>query len=405
MPFYRIFQFSPSHRCMKMNKGSDILFCAIRTALNSETFDCVQFQSLSQDDWQELLRLSQQHNVLPIVCDGLAQTLKKRPEKGKCLSDANQTETNSAQNAERPNILPSIVAKQLAGLTIVLEDKYSQRVKVIETLAQLFAEYDIPLLVLKGYGVSLYYPVPNHRSFSDVDIYNFGQIKKADRLAAQKLGVTIDDDVHHHTRFVFNGVLVENHYDFVETHSHRSSVLFEKMLKGEAHRGYTEHVIGNRIIRLPSPMFNALFLMRHMASHYAAERVSVRHLCDWKQYVEHDGRKINWQLINAIYEQFNMKRFADAVTRICIEYLGMNPNIIPNTKSDRVLENRIINDILYAEFDEPKPAKGAIRIVWWKMRRFWANRWKHELIYNESWAKTFFYSTYSHLLKPKTITH
>lgn len=388
-----------------MNKGTEILFSAIRTALNSEAFDCTQFRSLSQDDWQELLRLSQQHNVLPIVCDGLAQTSKKRSDKGKCLPDANRTETDAERNAERQNILPRFVARQLAGLTLLLEDKYSQRVNVIESLAQLFAEQNIPLMVLKGYGVSLYYPVPTHRTFSDVDIYNFGQIEKADSLAIQKLGVTIDEDVHHHNRFVYNGVLVENHYDFVETHSHRSSARFEKVLKDEAHRGYAEHAIGNQIVRLPSPMFNALFLMRHMACHYAAERVSVRHLCDWKQFVEKEGDKIDWPKVNAIYEQFNMKRFADAVTRICIEYLGMNPNIIPDTKSERTLENRIVNDILHAEFDEPKPAKGAIRIVWWKMRRFWANRWKHELIYNESWAMTFFCSAYSHLLKPKTITH
>lgn len=387
-----------------MNKVTDVLFAALRTALNGEAFDVARLEGLAQEDWQELVRLSQRHNVLPIVCDGLCGAEQTSDTSSVGGADHLPTIELPEPNTARQNNLPSAVARQLAGLTIVSEEKYAQRVKVIEVLAKLFAEQNIPLMVLKGYGVSLYYPQPNHRSFSDVDIYNFGQIEKADQLAAERLGITVDGDVHHHTTFVFKGVLVENHFDFIEIHSHRSNAEYEKLLKAEAAKDFTEHTVGDQIIRLPSPMFNALFLMRHMASHYAAERVSVRHLCDWKQFVEHEGDKIDWQRVNAIYEQFNMKRFADAVTNICIEHLGMNPNIVPDTKSDRTLEDRIINDILYAEFDAPQP-KGAIKIVLWKTRRYMANRWKHELIYNEPWVKTFFCSTYSHLLKPKTITH
>ena len=64
-----------------------------------------------------------------------------------------------------------------------------------------------------------------------------------------------------------------------------------------------------------------------------------------------------------------------------------------------------MNDILYAEFNEEKPKGGLFRIVWWKTRRYFANSWKHKLIYNESVLRTFIQSSYSHLLKPKTIKH
>lgn len=361
-----------------MNKVCDLLFATLRSALNGETVDVNLVKNLPTAEWGELVRLAQQHNVMPLVCDGLAGLRKE---------------------------LPANMFAKIAGLTLVAEDKYDTRVGVIKELANLFGYYEIPLMVIKGYGVSLYYPTPNHRSFSDVDTYNFGQLDRADEVLKKELGVDIDVDVHHHTTCVYKGVLIENHYDFVNTSAHKSNARFEKILKSEAEIGCKTHKIGEVEILLPYPMFNALFLMRHMALHYAAERVSVRHLCDWKQFVEAESNNIDWQRVQAIYKQLNMNRFADAVSAICIDHLGLNAELIPNIKRDATLEDRILNDILYAEFDEEKPEGGLFKIVWWKTRRFFANSWKHKLIYNESVLWTFIQSSYSHLLKPKTIKH
>ena len=360
-----------------MNKVCDILFEALRRMLCGGQFREELLVGVTEAEWTELLTLAQQHNVLPLLCDGIASQRKQIPPKA---------------------------FSKLVGMTVVGEDKYAERVEVIKSLAKLFAEHNIPLMVLKGYGVSLYYPQPSHRVFSDVDTYNFGRLEEADKLLNEQLGVDIDVDVHHHTTCVYKGVLIENHYDFVNTVQHNSNARFEKLLKMEAERGCRTHKIGEQEILLPSPMFNALFLMRHMALHYAAERVSVRHLCDWKQFVEVEGGNVDWKRVNEVYTEYNMKRFADALTAICIDHLGMKADIIPHIGRDTKLENRILNDILYAEFSEDKP-KGFLRIVWWKIRRYFANRWKHKLVYNESWLWTFFQSSWAHLIKPKTITH
>jgi hypothetical protein len=300
--------------------------------------------------------------------------------------------------------VPRRFLTQIVGLTLVAEDSYEHRVQVINKLASLYANNNIPFMVIKGYGISLYYPNPRHRTFSDVDTYHFGRFEEADRQVVDELGSEIDTGVHHHTTCVYKGVLIENHYDFINTTQRNSNVKFERILKAEAENGCVEHNVDGIRILLPSAMFNALFLMRHMAAHYAAERVSVRHLCDWMQFVKREYRNIDWVRVNRIYEQFNMKRFADAITRICITHLGLEASIVPDVNTDIKLEHRILNDILYPEFADAKP-KGFVRIVWWKTRRYYANRWKHKLIYNESWVWTFFQSAYAHLLKPKTITH
>ncbi len=360
-----------------MNQVSEILLASVRGALNGEAVNSGLLTNLEPSQWLELVKLAQQHNVMPLVCDGLAGLRKE---------------------------LPAKVFARVAGLTVVAEDKYEARVNVIKTIASLMAENKIPLMVIKGYGVSLYYPQPNHRSFSDIDTYHFGQLEAADKVLKERLGVDIDVDVHHHTTCVYKGVLIENHYDFINVTQHRSCARYEKILKAEAAKETRLHKIDEQEIMLPSAMFNALFLMRHMALHYAAERVSVRHLCDWKQFVEAEGKNVDWERVNEVYAEYNMKRFADAITALCIDHFGMKRDVVPGVERDAKLENRILNDILYAEFSEEKP-EGFLRIVWWKTRRFFANRWKHKLVYNESWLWTFFQSSWAHLIKPKTITH
>lgn len=61
------------------------------------------------------------------------------------------------------------------------------------------------MMVLKGYGLSKNYPVPNHRPCGDMDIYLFGDQEKADKLIAEELGIKIDNSHHHHTVFQFQG--------------------------------------------------------------------------------------------------------------------------------------------------------------------------------------------------------
>ena len=83
---------------------------------------------------------------------------------------------------------------------------------------------------------------------------------------------------------------------------------------------------------LPLPDLNALFLMRHMAVHFAAVEIGLRHLSDWAVFLAADGRRVNWQELRAVYREHNMLRFADAVTGLCVRYLGVDPDVCPTRR-------------------------------------------------------------------------
>ena len=349
------------------------------------------------------LSFTSTHGLSAIVWDNIQQAV----DEGK-ISDEQQ---------------PSKVHKIQWALEVEqIERKYARQKLVIMKLARFFAEHNIKLMILKGYGLSLNYPVPQHRPCSDVDIWLFEERKmpdgitkrcsaqqKADNLLREHLNIDIDEDRHHHTVFYLDGVMVENHYDFLNIHAHLSNRIIEQRLQLLTTQSPMEQIMvkdGNNkaIIYLPSPDFHALFMLRHSASHFAAERIVIRHLLDWRYFIEKYAEQIDWPSLRQIAKQTNMHKFLDCLNAICLDKLGLPSHCVPHFELDETLKERVWNEILQPEFSEQKPSNvGYLRSWSYMIRRWWANRWKHRIVYNESLVKTFFVQVYSHLLKPHSL--
>lgn len=306
---------------------------------------------------------------------------------------------------------------QWALATEQVERKYARQKAVIAKLARFFAKHGIRMMILKGYGLSLNYPVPNHRPCSDVDIWLFeesstsdGRIKRhsaqerVDNLLREHFNIEIDEDKHHHTVFYVDGVMVENHYDFLNVHAHRSNRVIEARLQALTQQDMESVEVDGTDVYLPSPDFHALFMLRHSAAHFAAERIVIRHLLDWRYFVEKYTTKIDWQSLNEMAQQMNMHRFLNCMNAICIDRLGLARDCVPEFDRDAMLEERVWNEILQPEFAEEKPQNAGYLKSWsYMFRRWWANRWKHRIVYNEGLVTTFLVQVWSHLLKPKSL--
>ena len=367
---------------------------------DSAVFENMRSESDNNDmiNWSHIYSFSAQQNIAALVWDNIQQAMTD----GKIPTEQQPTKAQKIQWA--------MAAERV-------EQKYAQQRNVIEKLAKFFAGHNIKLMILKGYGLSLNYPVPNHRPCSDVDIWLFeerqipdGTTKrysvqqKADKLLREQLNISIDEDKHHHTVFYIDGGMVENHYDFLNIHAHLSNRIIEQRLQQLTQQPMTQIAVGETTVYIPSPDFHALFLLRHSASHFAAERITLRHLLDWRYFVEKDGLKIDWQALRDIAHQTNMHRFLDCLNAICIDKLGLPQQCVPEFKRNPQLEERVWNEILQPEFRELQPKNaGYIKSWHYMFRRWWANRWKHSIVYNEGLAKTFFVQVWSHLLKPKSL--
>lgn len=358
---------------------SEILFASLRSSLFGAEINEAMYRSLSAEEWMQLFRFSAKQGVLAIVYDvvsGLPADCQP----------------------------PRNIRLQWALSVEAIENRYHKQKRLIEKLAQFYTEHGIRMMLLKGYGLSTYYPVPEHRECGDIDIWLYGEQQRADELLSRLKGVDIDEDKHHHTTFVIDGILVENHYDFLNVHAHPSNRQIEIELQRLSREEESTIIeIGDQTVYLPSANLNALFILRHAASHFAAAEISLRHILDWVLFVKNNSSDVNWQWLCKIAKEQNMDKFLNALNAISIAYFGLDSDIIPKFKRDDELEHRVFNDILSPEFLEQMPERGFVKRLIYRYRRWWANRWKHRIVYREGLLRTFFVQIYSHLLKPKSL--
>lgn len=333
-------------------------------------------------DWDEVETLAEMQGLLGVVFDGVLR-----------LTDS----TNST------DFFPLTVKLRWMGKVMHgYEQRYALYRKAVADLAAWYHAHGYRMMLLKGLACGLDWPKPEHRPYGDIDIYLFGQYKEADTALSCELGIKVDNSHHHHTVFEWHGFTVENHYDFVNVHVHRSSRELEKIFKELALQDTSSILPLPYDIVLPLANLHALFLMRHMVSHFTGASISMRQVLDWAFFVKAHGNEVNWPWLIGVLNKYHMKEFFDCVNVICVEDLGFPINIFPSVQFDHRLKEKVLNDILDPAFATKEP-QWLIKRIAYKYRRWKGNAWKHELCYNESRRSAFFTGVWAKLLKPASI--
>lgn len=342
--------------------------------LDPGVFSCV--------DWEEVKALAEMQGLSAVVADGIELLPKE----------------------VRP---PKPVLLQLIGDVLQnYEYRHELYRRAIAELAGFYNSHGFKMMVLKGFACALDWPKPEHRPTGDIDIWQFGQYREADAALASEKGISVDSSHHHHTVFYWRDFMVENHYDFINVHHHRSNAEYEKILKNlGADVSHFVELYGEKVY-VPSPNLHALFLLKHMMLHFASGEISMRQLLDWGFFVEKHGSEVDWQYVMEVLERFGMRKLYEVFNAICVEDLGFAGSMFqvpgPTSEVDKALKERVLNEILSPEFVGETPSALIPRIAF-KYRRWRANEWKHRLCYKESMWSAFWSGVWSHLLKPSSL--
>ena len=282
------------------------------------------------------------------------------------------------------------------------EGRFKEYERAIALLAKFYNEHGLKMMVLKGYACSLDWPKPEHRPCGDIDIWLFGKQKEADALFVKEKGIKVDTSHHHHTVFGWNGFTVENHYDFVNIYSRQSSkeleIIFKKLGQDDTH--FAE--VNGEKVYLPSPNLHALFLIKHMVSHFAAAEITLRQVLDWAFFVEKHTNEIDWKWLVGLLKKYHMKDFYNCINAICVGDLGFDVRLFPSVQFDSVLKGKVLADILSPAYGSAEP-HGFVKRMTYKYRRWQGNAWKQRLCYPESRWCAFWMGIWAKLLKPAAI--
>lgn len=282
-----------------------------------------------------------------------------------------------------------------------IERKYDEKVRAAVKLAGIFRKEGIRMMILKGIGLSLLYPHPNHRPCSDIDIYLFGEQERGDAVVSRSLSVKVNESHHHHTVFHIDGIMVENHYDFIESHSRRSKKAIEEHLKRfAASEKAIAYELDGETIYIPSPNLNALFLILHSGSHFAAENISMRHLADWALFLDRYGDSVDWKSIYDIAESGGFTVYLDCLNSMCVDYIGLDPSKCPRLSHDRELVARSWHDVL--RYKEKEIPEGFVKGWIFRIKRRISNVWKGRMVYQRDGVITsFIRSALIHVIPPR----
>ncbi len=340
-----------------MTSTVDILFLLLRSALWGEELHYEDFAALDDAQWGAVYRLSSAQGVLALAYDGL-QALPGELQPSRALK------IQWAYNVDR------------------VEKRYAQQKVLAGELADVYRQHGIDTLLLKGLGLSLYYPKPNHRPFGDLDCYLYGAYEKGN-VVAEEAGATVKRDFYKHSHISYKGLIVENHQFCVAIRGSRRVKELEVELEAAVQDRAAAARFADTQLILPTPYFNALFLTKHAFGHFLSEGINVRHICDWALFLRAEQDNIDIERFYAACDCYGFRRFVDVVTAIATQHLALRLTNRAITTQSPYTE-RMLDDILYNREHVFNSDKGVWARRMMLVGNVFRNRWRYRDIARRS---------------------
>lgn len=281
---------------------------------------------MTATQWEQLLVLADRHEVLTLL-----------------------------NNILDPDSLPEEQQGAVQFKTARTVHKGIQLQVLTERLTRLLEKEGILAVTMKGCAVSRFYPVPEFRKTTDIDL--FLESREETERAAQILcanGFRLSEEWHanHHI------VLTSEKKEVVELHVTWAEEFKEKYLNRSLEilqKESIQHVLpvewqGLRFYAYETA-WQAFYLMIHMLQHFVGSGFGLRNLCDWVVLWEHcddeKERETFWSLVC----ESGMEEFTKAMTVICVTYLGLDPAKSPVPEKcpvGRDVVDALLRDVLDA---------------------------------------------------------
>lgn len=203
---------------------------------------------------------------------------------------------------------------------------YRRNKKLSAEFAELLAKRGIQCVVLKGLGVSSYYPKPEWREFGDFDCFLLKDGRPAfeeGMRVAREIGAEVySGGSYKHEQIRYKGLLIENHQFISNFDETRTGIRTEEILRNAIVSDSYRKVEGTEIL-IPPAHFMALHLLKHSLDDFLNEGLLMRQVYDWAVFLKAEQENVDWDALNRDLEECRLKKFCDVLTLLCVKYLGL----------------------------------------------------------------------------------
>lgn len=281
---------------------------------------------LTSEEWKQLLVLADRHEVLALL-ENVLEVDKISEEQRMMI------ELKTARTVHKAIQLQALNAR----LTGILEKE------------------GIIAVTLKGCAVARFYPVPEFRKTTDIDLFvaDEADVERAVQILCEN-GFKIPEEWHanHHL------VLISERNEEVELHTtwtesfkekHLNQYL-ERLQKESSQHCQSVDCQGVKVYAYETA-WQGFYLLLHMLLHFVGSGFGLRNLCDWVVLWENcddaKARKDFWEMVC----ESGTAEFAKAMTDICVRYLGLSQekSPVPNENPvEQEVTDALLRDILDA---------------------------------------------------------
>lgn len=215
-------------------------------------------------------------------------------------------------------------------LTFMIQENYFlyQRLNVVLlSIVSELRKHGIEPVLLKGQGISKYYPIPELRQCGDIDVYvgqeNFQ--KSCEVIGAMSTPEDHQGDIpslkHFHTRI--GSAFIEIHRYTDVYFPHRYDLKYQKISDAGMSSDLVPLDFGDTEIMTPSIDFNVFFIFNHFWHHFIADGVGLRQLCDWVRLLHVNYGKINLDYLSKVLCEMKLMKEWKIFGYIAVNTLGL----------------------------------------------------------------------------------
>ena len=268
-------------------------------------------------------------------------------------------------------------------LTMMVQENfftYQRLNAVLLTIVLELRKHGIDPILLKGQGISKYYPIPELRQCGDIDIYvgqeNFE--KACDVIGAMSTPEDHQGDIpslkHYHTRIG---------HAFIEIHRYtdvywpkRYDRVYQEISDAGMHSDPVPLDFGGVPVLSPSVDFNVFFIFNHFWHHFIADGVGLRQMCDWVRLLHVNHGKINLDYLSDVLCKMKLMKEWQVFGYIAVNTLGLPADEMPfyDPKYKKVAEKVLELIMLEGNFGkenmkEYKRPKGYVAGKWYSFKK------------------------------------
>lgn len=211
--------------------------------------------------------------------------------------------------------------------------QFAHRTALAQMLCEELAGQGIDHILMKGYVLREYYPIPELRTFGDIDMV----IRPSDREKSHALMARLGYDVKTDWEPVYSYTKANEHY---ELHTELMETDISERMDFRAYfRDLWQYAepAGDHSYRF-QPEFHFLYLLAHLAKHIRGSGAGIRMYMDVAVFIRHFGDTLDWAWIRKELEKLHFAEFANTVLAFIQKYFNVESPISGGGVEAAVLE-------------------------------------------------------------------